>query len=60
VSDQLPEGLPPIEPSADMRQMALFHRQMFLAYTGAGFSDQQALMILGTMIAASFRPDTGQ
>lgn len=45
------KGLPPVEPSADMRQAALELRGMFLAYVGSGFTEKQALSLLGVMLA---------
>ncbi len=60
MSDMFPEGLPPIEPPANFRQGAIMNRQMFLAYTEAGFTEEQAMRILLTMIAASFGRGTGQ
>jgi hypothetical protein len=43
----------PIEPAADYRAMAYTVRQMFLALVQEGFSEQQALVIVGSIIAAS-------
>ena len=34
---------PQIEPPADIRQAATITRQVFVGYTGAGFTDDQAL-----------------
>lgn len=40
----------PIEPTADMRQAANQLRQMFIALTLEGFTETQALVILGHML----------
>lgn len=42
----------PTEPSADMRALASTLWQMFVALTAEGFTEQQALVILGNVIAA--------
>lgn len=42
----------PYEPSADMRTMARQLKDMFEALVAAGFSSQQALAIIGHVIAA--------
>jgi hypothetical protein len=39
-----------IEPHADLRQLATLHRQMFIAWTGAGFTEAQAIDLLRAMI----------
>lgn len=44
--------MPPVEPSADLRQMASLLRQMFIALTNEGFDERQALTIIGQAIAA--------
>ncbi|MGH8572532.1 MAG: hypothetical protein ACREX8_08150, partial [Gammaproteobacteria bacterium] len=41
----------PMEPSADMRQAANHLRQLYVALTREGFSEQQALVIIGQCIA---------
>ncbi len=41
----------PIEPSADLRQMASAMRQAYIALTSEGFTEQQALIIIGQIIA---------
>lgn len=43
----------PTEPSADLRTMASALWQMFVALTAEGFSEQQALAIIGQVIAAN-------
>lgn len=43
----------PVEPTAELRIMANMLRQTFLALTQEGFSEQQALVIIGQMIAAN-------
>jgi hypothetical protein len=42
-----------IEPSADLRQFAYNMRQMHAALTAEGFTDSQALVIIGQVLAAS-------
>lgn len=42
----------PVEPSADLRVLASTLRQMFVALTMEGFTEQQALIIIGQCIAA--------
>ena len=42
----------PTESSADMRALASTLWQMFVALTAEGFTEQQALVILGNVIAA--------
>jgi hypothetical protein len=44
---------PDREPSADMRQFASAMHQMFIALTWEGFSEQQALIVIGQVLAAS-------
>ena len=41
----------PTEPSADLRAMASTLWQTFVALTHEGFSEQQALIIIGQMLA---------
>lgn len=43
----------PIEPAADMREAANGLRQMYIALVQEGFSDQQALVIIGQILAAN-------
>lgn len=43
-------GVPPIEPTADQRVAALTFRQMFLAFIMAGFTEEQALVLLAQQI----------
>ncbi len=43
----------PIEPSADLRQMASATHQIYIALTNEGFTEQQALIIVGQIISAS-------
>lgn len=43
----------PTEPSAELRQMASMLWQTFVALTGEGFSEQQALVIIGQMLAGA-------
>ncbi len=42
-----------VEPSADLRRYAHFLRQMFVALTEQGFSEQQALAVVGHVIHAN-------
>jgi hypothetical protein len=42
----------PIEPAADLRQLANTLRQTFLALVQEGFTEQQALTIIGQILAA--------
>lgn len=42
----------PMEPSADLRAMANQLRQMFVALVSEGFSEQQALVVVGLILAA--------
>jgi len=44
---------PFVEPSSDLRQWANFHRQMFVALTGEGFTEDQALTLVGEVLAAA-------
>lgn len=43
----------PIEPAADMRQASNHLRQWFIALTAEGFTERQALAIIGALLAAS-------
>lgn len=42
----------PIEPAADKRQAAYELRQMYLALTQEGFTEREALAIIGQILAA--------
>ncbi len=42
-----------VEPSADLRQLASALRQTFIALTMEGFTEQQALTIVGQILASS-------
>lgn len=42
------------EPNAQSRQFAATMRNLFTALTQANFTEQQALVIIGQVIAASF------
>jgi hypothetical protein len=46
-------GSIPIEPSADMREMAIQLRQTYVALTLEGFTTQEALTIIGQIISAN-------
>ena len=43
-----------IEPSGDMRQLAAVHRQIYEAWLQSGFTEEQAMHMLTTMINAAF------
>lgn len=43
----------PVEPSADLRAAASQIRQLHIALVAEGFTDQQALVIVGQVIAAN-------
>lgn len=43
----------PTEPNATMRQMASTFWQMYVALTLEGFTEQQALTMIGQVIAAA-------
>lgn len=45
----------PIEPSADQRGAAAEMFRLFLALVQEGFSEHQALSLLGTMLAAQIQ-----
>lgn len=47
------------EPSADLRQFASFLRQMFVALRNEGFSEREALVILGSTVTAGFQSNGG-
>lgn len=56
-------AMPPIEPSSDMRQLAIAIRQMYLALTGTGFDPDQALHLTSvwvTAMVATTPPKEGQ
>ena len=43
----------PVEPNADAREFAKACYQIFVALTLEGFTEQQALIVIGQMIAAN-------
>lgn len=47
----------PMEPSADIRQLAGALRQMFIALTDVGFEDRQALVIIGQVLSSARESD---
>lgn len=47
----------PVEPSAAIRQMASALRQMYVALVAEGFSDRQALVIIGQVVSADAHRD---
>ena len=49
----------PMEPRADMRATANELRQMFIALTIEGFTSQEALVIIGTIITAGLQKGDG-
>jgi hypothetical protein len=44
---------PTTEPSSEMRNAAKMHRQYFVALVQEGFTESQALQILGYMLSAA-------
>lgn len=44
----------PVEPSADMREMANHCRQMYLALVEQGFTEDEALRLLSVTLSAAF------
>jgi hypothetical protein len=47
---------PKREPSADIRQAAIGLHEIFTALIDAGFTEAQALTIVGQLLALNFRP----
>lgn len=45
-----PADRPPIEPHADIRQIAVNAMQMYIAFTDTGFTEQQALQLVIAVI----------
>jgi hypothetical protein len=43
----------PTEPAAELRQLAGFLWQTYVAMTAEGFNEQQALVIIGQILAAN-------
>jgi hypothetical protein len=43
----------PREPSADLRQLASMLHQTFIALVNEGFTEQQALIIIGQILVAN-------
>ncbi len=43
----------PMEPNADMRTFAANLRQMYVAMTNEGFTPNEALTVIGTVLSAS-------
>lgn len=41
----------PIEPAANLRELANTLHQMFVALTQEGFTEQQALIVIGQLLA---------
>lgn len=44
----------PVEPSADLRQFASTLRQMYVALLAEGFTENEALAIIGHTLRGSF------
>lgn len=49
----------PFEPSADMRAMAKTTRNMYMALVQEGFTKNEAMQILGSMLTAAFIANRG-
>lgn len=47
----------PVEPAADMRKFAAGMRQIYIALIQEGFTQQEALVIIGQLLAAN-RPQS--
>lgn len=43
----------PVEPAADLRELARTLRQMYAALIAEGFSEDQALKVIGQILAAN-------
>lgn len=52
---QFGDSRPAVEPHADLRQLARLHRQIFVAYVEAGFTEQQAMQLMGVHVAAAYQ-----
>lgn len=53
MSEPEPTQVPPIEPSANLRQFASFSAEMYVSLVQAGFSGPQALYLVGQWIGAA-------
>lgn len=51
------DDLPKVEPSAAVRQAAKALHQMFVALRDEGFTEQQALSVIATILASQQRGD---
>jgi len=49
----------PVEPSADLRTFANFLHQAYVALVAEGFTEKQALAVLGTVISEGFSANRG-
>jgi hypothetical protein len=49
----------PMEPSAEMRKGANRLRQLFIALTNEGFTEKQALVIIGQILASQRKDGDG-
>lgn len=43
----------PVEPAAELRQLASILRQTYLALVQEGFTEQQALIVVGQILSAN-------
>lgn len=50
---RLPDGIVPLEPSAQNREFAKEARRMFLALMDEQFTERQALAIIGSVISGA-------
>lgn len=53
MTDDLFTEPPRVEPSAELRQMALMVRSTYIAYREAGFTEEQAMDLIKTQIASA-------
>lgn len=53
MSDDVDRHQVPVEPSADQRRFARTMYAQFVALTRSGFTESQALMIIGSMITGA-------
>lgn len=49
-----------MEPTADMRNEAVMHFQIFTAWVDAGFTEEQAMRLLGQFLAAALDQGAGE
>jgi hypothetical protein len=60
VTDDQFTPLPPVEPSADLRQIALQIRGLYLAYRESGFTEEQAMDLVKAQISAAGKGSGGE